>query len=297
MENQRGRVIKAIKAEKEAREEGIRIQEKIDEIRYQRREGKSNGGGAQDEIDEDEVDAKIVQEQINKIYDECGDERQEQAASLCQDAIQSALRSKRQRWAAKGTRPEWIEIQRVIRRTASKIDSESKESGSQSGEGIKLSNCYAPLAVDEHEIEDVFQAEDTAYNGFKAMLTMQNLQCRRTRRALATKAIEDAKRKHRDVLEVTELCKEIEEAELRAEEAEAKKKEKEEDEWDEENEDEEEDDEEEEEEEDETTRMDTARRKSNNRPRKETDVGENKRRSRADRSRSRDKDRTDDQDV
>ena len=97
LENQRGRVIKAIKAEKEAREEGIRIQEQIDEIRYQRREGKNNGGGAQDEIDEDEVDAKIVQEHINKIYDECGEEEQGQAASLCQDAIQSALRSKRQR--------------------------------------------------------------------------------------------------------------------------------------------------------------------------------------------------------
>ena len=38
VENQKGRVLQAIKAEKEARKESIRIQGKINEIRHQRRE-------------------------------------------------------------------------------------------------------------------------------------------------------------------------------------------------------------------------------------------------------------------
>ena len=71
----------------------------------------------------------------------------------------------------------------------------------------------------------MFQAEEKGYDSFKAMLTPQHLKYKHTRRALATKAIEDAKRKHKDVLEVTEFCKAIEEAERLAEEEEATGKE------------------------------------------------------------------------
>ena len=148
MVKQKGRVADAAKMEKQVKEEGIWIHEKIDEIRYQRKEGKNKGGGGQEDIDEDKVDAKIVHDQINNIYQNCGDEEQERAEALCRDAIQAALRSKRQRWVSKGGQFGWTETQRIIKRADSKIEKENRKQGNQDREGIELSNQYEPLAVE-----------------------------------------------------------------------------------------------------------------------------------------------------
>ena len=248
---------------------------KIDEIRYQRKEGKREGEGDQEEVDEDKADARIVQEQINKIYKNCGDEEQGRADTLCQDAIKAALRSKRQRWGPKGGQLGWKETQRTIKRTDSTIEKEKRKLENQNREGMELSNQFEALAVEENEIEEVFQAEEKAYGDFKAMVTERNLKCRYTRRALAKRAMEEAKRKQDDVLQINEMCKAIEEEERLAdeEEAKAKRKGEEEGEWEEfseEDEEEEEGDSEgDDEAEEEDDGMDTTTGKTNNRPRGE----------------------------
>ena len=91
---------------------------------------------------------------------------------------------------------------------------------------MEISNQFEALAVEECTIDRVVQAEERAYDEFKALVTERNLKCRHTRKALAERAMEEAKRKQEDVLRINEMFKFIEEEERLAEEEEAKEKRK-----------------------------------------------------------------------
>ena len=140
------------------------------------------------------------------------------------------------------------------------------------------------LAVEECVFDEVVQEGERAHGAFKALVTESNLRCRRTRKAVAQWAMEEAQRKQEDVLRINELCKSIEKKENVKEQAEEKEYEEDDGEYYEE-EDENEgwsegDELEEEGEED----MDTTRGKTNNRPREEDNDAGPRRRSRFGRS-------------
>ena len=77
--------------------------------------------------------------------------------------------------------------------------------------GLRTNNQHTPLEVDEEEIQDAFTAEEEAYQAFKAILAKDNLKCKKTRKTAAVKAPKDAKRRHKDVLDMSETIKEIKE--------------------------------------------------------------------------------------
>ena len=132
------------------------------------------------------------------------------------------MRNKRQRIGQKGSQFEWKETKRLIKRTDSKLEKERKKHDEKQGDGIMLSNQYEMLAVEECVFHEVVQEGERAHGAFTALVTEDNLRCRRTRKAVAQRAMEEAQRKQEDVLRINELCKAIEKEENVKEQAEEK---------------------------------------------------------------------------
>ena len=73
-----------------------------------------------------------------------------------------------------------------------------------------LNNQYGILAVEECVFDEVVQEGERAHGAFTALVTEENLRCRRTRKAVAQWAMEEAQRKQEDVFKINEMCKSIE---------------------------------------------------------------------------------------